>query len=144
MVGEFALADGRKAVPVFQLVAERYMDARYSPEAVAARCGVSADAIRRIAAELAETAFEQTIELDVEWTDWAGRKHDKIVGRPVAMHAMRGVSAHSNGFQTCRAIHLLQALLGAIDCPGGFRFKAPFPQADSAGAEARRQERVGQ
>ena len=141
VVGEFTLADGRKAVPVFQLVAERYMDERYSPDAVAATCGVSADAIRRIAAELAEIAFEQTIELDVEWTDWAGRKHDKIVGRPVAIHAMRGVSAHTNGFHTCRAIHLLQALLGAIDCPGGFRFKAPFPQADSAGAKARRQER---
>jgi anaerobic selenocysteine-containing dehydrogenase len=128
-VGEFELADGRKAVPVFQLLAERYMDERYSPEAVAPTCGVSADQIRRIAAELAETAFEQAIELDVEWTDWAGRKHDKIIGRPVAMHAMRGVSAHSNGFHTCRAIHLLQALLGSIDCPGGFRFKAPFPQA---------------
>ena len=35
------------------------------------------------------------------------------VGRPVAMHAMRGISAHSNGFQTCRAMHLLQMLLGA-------------------------------
>jgi anaerobic selenocysteine-containing dehydrogenase len=129
VVGEFALADGRRAVPVFQLVAARYMDERYSPDAVAARCDVSADQIRRIAAELAEAAFERSIELDVEWVDWAGRKHDKIIGRPVAMHAMRGVSAHSNGFHTCRAIHLLQALLGAIDCPGGFRFKAPFPQA---------------
>ena len=36
VVGDFVLADGRKAVPVFQLLAERYMDARYSPEAVAA------------------------------------------------------------------------------------------------------------
>jgi anaerobic selenocysteine-containing dehydrogenase len=129
VVGEFALADGRQAVPVFQLMAARYMDARHSPEAVEAICGVSADQIRRIAAELAEVAFEQTIALDVEWIDWAGRKHDRIIGRPVAMHAMRGVSAHSNGFHTCRAIHLLQALLGAIDCPGGFRFKSPFPQA---------------
>ena len=38
-----------------------------------------------------------------------------MIGRPVSFHAMRGVSAHSNGFQTCRAIHLLQLLLGAID-----------------------------
>ena len=44
------------------------------------------------------------------------------------MHAMRGISAHANGFQTCRMLHLLQILLGSIDCPGGFRYKAPFPR----------------
>jgi anaerobic selenocysteine-containing dehydrogenase len=44
------------------------------------------------------------------------------------MHAMRGISAHSNGFQTCRAIHLLQALLGTIDCPGGHLAKPPYPK----------------
>jgi anaerobic selenocysteine-containing dehydrogenase len=44
------------------------------------------------------------------------------------MHAMRGISAHSNGFHTCRILHVLQILLGAIDCPGGFRYKAPYPK----------------
>ena len=44
------------------------------------------------------------------------------------MHAMRGIAAHSNGFQTCRALHLLQILLGTIDCPGGHRAKAPYPK----------------
>jgi anaerobic selenocysteine-containing dehydrogenase len=44
------------------------------------------------------------------------------------MHAMRGISAHANGFQTCRAIHLLQALLGAIDTPGSHRFETPYPK----------------
>ena len=58
----------------------------------------------------------------------AGRRHEKTIGRPVSMHAMRGISAHSNGFQTCRMLHLLQILLGSIDCPGGFRYKAPFPR----------------
>ncbi len=86
------------------------------------------DTIRRIARELAYAAFEQTVTLDQPWTDWTGRRHDKTVGRPVSMHAMRGISAHSNGFQTCRALHLLQILLGSIDCPGGFRYKAPFPR----------------
>jgi len=128
IVGAFTLADGRKARPSFELLAERYMDARYSPDAVAETTGVPADQIRRLAAELARVAFEETIELDVQWTDWAGRTHDKMIGRPVAMHAMRGVSAHSNGFHTCRAIHVLQVLLGSIECPGGFRFKAPFPK----------------
>ena len=51
-----------------------------------------------------------------------------MIGRPVSMHAMRGISAHSNGFHTCRAIHLLQMLLGSIDCPGGWRYKPPFPR----------------
>ena len=44
------------------------------------------------------------------------------------MHAMRGISAHSNGFHTCRALHVLQMLLGAIDTPGAFRYEAPFPR----------------
>jgi anaerobic selenocysteine-containing dehydrogenase len=129
VVGTFTLPDGRKAVPSFQLLAERYLDEEYSPDAVAERCGVTGEVIRRLAAELAHVAFQETIELDVEWTDWAGRKHDKMIGRPVAMHAMRGISAHSNGFHTCRALHLLQILIGSIDVPGGFRYKPPFPKS---------------
>jgi anaerobic selenocysteine-containing dehydrogenase len=121
-------ANGRRCRPVFHLLAERYLDKAYAAEAVAARCGVPAETIRRIAAELAHVAFEQAIELPVPWTDWAGRRHETMRGRPVAMHAMRGISAHSNGFHTCRAIHLLQLLLGSVDVPGGFRFKPPFPK----------------
>ncbi len=128
LVGEFALPDGRRVQPVFHLMAARYLGAEYAPEAVAERCGVSADRIRRIAAELAEVAFEQAIVLDQPWTDTLGRRHEKLIGRPVAFHAMRGISAHSNGFHTCRALHLLQMLLGAIDTPGSWRYKSPFPR----------------
>jgi anaerobic selenocysteine-containing dehydrogenase len=95
---------------------------------VAAETGVPAGTTRRIAAELAHAAFEQQITLDIPWVDWAGRRHEKTVGRPVAFHAMRGISAHANGFHTCRLIHVLQLLLGAIDCPGGFRHKPPYPK----------------
>lgn len=116
------------AVPAFQLMADRYLKECYEPEQAAKATGIPAETIRRIAAEIAHTAFEQEIELDVSWTDWAGRRHDKMIGRPVAMHAMRGISAHANGFHSCRAIHLLQMLLGSIDCPGGFRYKPPFPR----------------
>ncbi|WP_373696444.1 molybdopterin oxidoreductase family protein [Hyphobacterium lacteum] len=126
--GERTLPDGRKAVPSFELLARRYLSDAYSPDAVAEQTGVSADAIRRIAAELAEAAFESEVVLDVPWTDAWGRKHDKMIGRPVSFHAMRGISAHSNGFHTCRAIHILQALLGSVDTPGGWRNKAPFPR----------------
>ena len=127
-VGDVTLPDGRLARPVFHLLAERYLDGRYAPEAVADRCGVPAATIRRLAKELADTAFDQAIELDQPWTDTQGRRHETMIGRPVAMHAMRGISAHSNGFHTCRAIHVLQMLLGAVDTPGSWRYKSPFPR----------------
>jgi len=129
LVGAVILPDGRSARAVFELMAARYLDDQYAPDQVAAKIGIPADTIRRIAAELAEAAFDHAIEVPVAWTDWAGRRHDKFIGRPVSMHAMRGISAHANGFQTCRAIHLLQMLLGSIDCPGGFRYKPPFPKS---------------
>ena len=128
LVGEAILPDGRRAVPVFQLVAERYLDPGYAPEAVAETCGIPAATIRRLAAEMAHSAFEEEIELAVPWTDSAGRRHETMRGRPVSLHAMRGISAHSNGFQTCRALHLMQMLLGTIDVPGGWRYKSPHPK----------------
>ncbi len=129
LVGQVTLPDGRRAVPSFQRLAEQYLDERYAPENVATTTGVPADIIRGVAADLARVAFEEPIELPIEWVDCFGRKHDKVVGRPVSMHAMRGISAHSNGFHTCRAIHILQLLLGTIDVPGGMRYKPPYPKA---------------
>ncbi|HVF34988.1 MAG TPA: molybdopterin-dependent oxidoreductase, partial [Candidatus Saccharimonadia bacterium] len=128
VVGEFALPDGARARPVFDLVARRYLAPEYSPDAVAERCGVDAGTIRRVARELAHVAFDQAIRLPIPWTDTHGRAHADMPGRPVAMHAMRGISAHSNGFQTCRALHLLQLVLGAIETPGSFRFQPPYPK----------------
>ncbi|MGR3501883.1 molybdopterin oxidoreductase family protein [Pseudaestuariivita sp.] len=117
---------------VFVKMVERYLDPAYAPEAVAERCGVKADKIRRIAYELARVAFEEAFELDQPWTDFRGDHHPTMKGRPVSMHAMRGISAHSNGFQTCRALHVLQILLGTVEAPGGFRFKPPYPKPVSA------------
>ncbi len=126
--GRFTLADGRQVVPVFEHLARAYLDDKYSPDAVADETGVDPDTIRRIAGELANVAFNETIEIETPWTDWRGERHDRFIGRPVSFHAMRGISAHSNGFQTCRALHVLQILLGSIECPGGFRFKPPYPK----------------
>jgi sulfite dehydrogenase (quinone) subunit SoeA len=126
--GRFTLADGRNATPVLELLARRYTSPDYAPDAVAETCGIPASTIRRIAAELAAAAFDEPVVIDQPWTDVHGVRHEQMIGRPVAMHAMRGISAHSNGFHTCRAIHLLQMLLGTIDTPGGFRFKSPFPK----------------
>jgi len=128
VVGNYVLADGRKARPVFQLIVDRYLDPQYSPDAVSERCGIPANTIRRIARELAEAAFDSKLSLPIAWTDSWGREHASMDGRPVAMHAMRGISAHSNGFHTCRALHLLQLLLGAVDAPGSFRYQPPFPK----------------
>ncbi len=124
--------DGITHVPVFHLIAERYLSDDYAPETVADTCGIPADRIRAIAAELARVAFEEEITIDREWTDFRGVKHDRMIGRPVSFHAMRGISAHANGFQTCRALHLLQILLGSVETPGGFRFKPPYPKPATA------------
>lgn len=117
---------------VFQLMAERYLSDEFAPEAVAERCGLTPVRIRNLAAEFARVAFEEEIVLDRPWTDWKGEKHDKMIGRPISFHAMRGISAHSNGFQTARALHVLQILLGSVEVPGGFRFKPPYPKPPEA------------
>src|SRR6202012_3122556 len=128
LVGTYALPDGRIARPAFALLADRYLAPEYAPEAVVERCGIAPEIIRRIAGEIAEIAFNQPIMLNQPWTDTAGRRHESMLGRPVAIHAMRGISAHSNGFHTCRAIHVLQMLIGAIDTPGSWPYKPPYPK----------------
>jgi len=117
---------------VLHHTAARYLAPDHAPEAVAERCGIPAERIRAIATELARVAFEEEITLDRPWTDFRGERHEKMIGRPVAFHAMRGISAHSNGFQTCRALHVLQILLGSVETPGGFRFKPPYPKPPEA------------
>ena len=59
MVGEAALPDGRKAVPVFQLIAERYLDphTRRRPSRRSAACRRTT--IRSLAAEIGRVAFER-------------------------------------------------------------------------------------
>ncbi|MEN9434369.1 MAG: hypothetical protein RLZZ422_1958 [Pseudomonadota bacterium] len=121
---------GKPVKSVMMLIAEEYLDEQYSPAKASEICGVPAEQIERLALEMAHVAFKESIEIEVPegWTDWAGRKHYKFIGRPVSMHAMRGISAHSNGFQTCRAIHFLQIMLGTVDVPGGHLAKPPYPK----------------
>ena len=130
--GEVNIKGGGVAIPAFMLMADSYLTDDFAPETVAPQVGISAARIRQLAAELAEAAFANEVVIDQPWTDWKGEKHDKMIGRPVSMHAMRGISAHSNGFQTCRALHMLQLLLGSVEAPGGFRFKPPYPKPPHA------------
>jgi anaerobic selenocysteine-containing dehydrogenase len=127
LLGNFTLEDGMRVAPAFQLLKDRVK--RYTPEWAAGVTGISADCIRRLANEMGVIARDQKIELQIPWTDSWGRDHETVTGNPVAFHAMRGLAAHSNGFQTTRALAILMSLLGTIDRPGGFRHKSPFPRA---------------
>ena len=133
--GEIPLDSGDSggvAVPAFMLMAEAWLNEQYAPESTEAKTGIPASRVYALAAEIAEAAFKREIIINQPWTDWKGEQHAKMIGRPVSMHAMRGISAHSNGFQTCRALHILQILIGSIESPGGFRFKPPYPKPAEA------------
>ena len=130
LLGEYTMGpgphQGKKVVPAFELLRRQVSET--TPEWAAAITSISAERIRKLALEIADTAFGQEFELPIAWTDSWGEKHGSVTGRPVAFHAMRGLSAHSNGFQTTRGLAVLMSLLGTIDRPGGFRHKAPYPR----------------
>ncbi|MDP3864054.1 MAG: molybdopterin-dependent oxidoreductase, partial [Rhodoferax sp.] len=127
LLGYFKMPDGTPAVPAFQLLEERVK--LYTPEWAEGITGIPAATITRLAHEMGITARDQKIELPIAWTDSWGKRHQSVTGNPVAFHAMRGLAAHSNGFQTIRSLSILMSLLGTIDRPGGFRHKAPYPRA---------------
>jgi sulfite dehydrogenase (quinone) subunit SoeA len=124
--GRFTLPDGTRVATAFQLLRERVQQC--TPERASVITGIPADRIRKLAAEMGDAAFRQAFELPIAWTDAWGKRHETTQARPVAFHAMRGLAAHSNGFQTVRALAVLMSLLGTIDAPGGFRHKAPYPR----------------
>jgi anaerobic selenocysteine-containing dehydrogenase len=126
LMGEFTLEDGTPVKPGFQLLVDRVKD--YTPEWASELTGIPVETIRRLAHEMGITARDEKIELPIAWTDTWGKEHESIIGNPVSFHAMRGLAAHSNGFQTIRALSILMSILGTIDRPGGFRHKAPFPR----------------
>lgn len=125
--GRYTLADGTPVTPSFALLRERVADC--TPEWAADITGIPAATIRRLAAEMAQVSRDHKITLPIRWTDAWGKTHETVTGNPVAFHAMRGLAAHSNGFQSIRALAVLMSLLGTIDRPGGFRHKSPFPRA---------------
>ncbi len=125
--GQFKMPDGTPVRPAFDLLVERVESC--TPQWAAQITGIPAETIERLAHEIGVTARDQTIELPIAWTDFWGREHKSVKGNPVAFHAMRGLAAHSNGFQTIRSLAIMMSLLGTIDRPGGFRHRAPYPRA---------------
>ncbi len=126
LLGDFVLDDGTAVKPAFQMLVDRVKD--YTPEWAADLTGIPTQTIIELAHEMGVVARDGTIELPIAWTDAWGKDHEAITGNPVSFHAMRGLAAHSNGFQTIRALSILMSILGTIDRPGGFRHKAPFPR----------------
>jgi sulfite dehydrogenase (quinone) subunit SoeA len=130
LCGEFIMGpgphQGKKVAPAFELLRKQVQDT--TPEWASSITGIPADRIKKLATEIGQAAFEQAFEMPVQWTDAWGESHQTVTARPVAFHAMRGLAAHSNGFQTTRGLAVLMSLIGTIDRPGGFRHKAPYPR----------------
>ncbi|EIC23296.1 sulfite dehydrogenase subunit SoeA [Thiorhodovibrio frisius] len=126
LLGAYTMKDGTPVKTSFQLLKERVEP--HTVEWAAGITGIPAETIRRLAHEMGIMARDHKIELPISWTDAWDNEHASVTGNPVAFHAMRGLAAHSNGFQTIRALSILMTVLGTIDRPGGFRHKAPFPK----------------
>ena len=116
----------------------------WAPEAVSDRCGVPAATIRRIAAELADVAFEQEIELDIPWTDHLGR-YPREDGGPPGLDA-----CHARHLGPCQRLPDLPHAAPAADhprhhrCAGRLPLQAALSQAGAAGRQARGQAGAGE
>lgn len=106
--GEFTVG-GARVRPAFQVFKEHV--AQYKPELAAEICGIPAEAIRRVARELGESAQigSTTVVEDVT-----------LPYRPVGIMAYH-MSQQELGFQAIRAMVMVPMLLGAIDAVGGQR-----------------------
>jgi anaerobic selenocysteine-containing dehydrogenase len=107
LLGEYAV-DGVKVHPSFQLVKDHVK--QYTPEYAEKESTVPAATVRRIAKEWADAAMiGTTIEIDGE----------KLPLRPVAAIMFRGGQGHTNSAMSYCAMCLLNAIVGAMDVPGG-------------------------
>ncbi|MEA3442398.1 MAG: molybdopterin-dependent oxidoreductase [Chloroflexota bacterium] len=105
--------DGVKCQPAWQLLKEHVK--QYTPEKASEASTVPAQTIRRIATEFAQAAMVgSTIEVHGEAGDV-----EKLPYRPVSAIMFRGGQGHTNGAHTYCAVCLLNAIVGAMDVPGG-------------------------
>jgi anaerobic selenocysteine-containing dehydrogenase len=100
--------NGIKCQPSFQLVKEHVK--QYTAEFASEASTVPAATIRRIAKEYGEAAMiGSTIEI----------KGEKLPLRPVSAVMFRGGQGHTNSAHSYSALCLLNAIVGAMDVPGG-------------------------
>ncbi len=115
--GSFEL-EGRSCFPAFGLFKEHVKS--YKPEEVARITTVPADTLRRVAHEFGEAArIGSRIVID-------GMEFPL---RPVACIWRRGAGAHKHGGMAGLALEMINAVVGAIDVPGGLlgnRTMMPF------------------
>jgi anaerobic selenocysteine-containing dehydrogenase len=123
--GHYTLADGTRVAPSFQLLRDRVAD-NCTPEWAADHRHPRRPhpPAGRELGQPRSAGLRTAHPLDRR----LGQAAPTTQARPVAFHAMRGLAAHSNGFQTVRALAVLMSVLGTIDAPGGFRHKAPYPR----------------
>ena len=117
LFGEYEIEGTAGAIrcrPAFDIVAARCRE--YTPERVAAICGVDAEQVRHAAQLLWEA-------------------------RPVAYYAWSGVEQQTNATQIARAIAQLYALTGSFDAPGGNVLFGSIPSAGVGGEELAKRER---
>jgi anaerobic selenocysteine-containing dehydrogenase len=107
ILGEYEV-DGVKVKPAFQLVKDHMK--QYTPEAAEQESTVPAATIRRIAKEWVDAAMIGTT-IDIEG--------EKLPLRPVAAIMFRGGQGHTNSAMSYCAMCLLNAIVGAMDVPGG-------------------------
>ena len=136
IAGEISLPDGRRVLPVFHLLAERYLDGRYAPEVVAETCGIPATTIRRIAA--------RTRRRRVRPGDHVGPAVDRYI-RPTARDDARPAGGDARDARHLGAFQRLPHLpsdSSAADAAGRGRYagvlalQVAVSEADAAGAAA--------
>jgi phenylacetyl-CoA:acceptor oxidoreductase len=99
---------GAKSKPAFQALKEHVK--QYTPEWAASITDIPAKTIRRISREFVEKAkIGSTIEIDGVTFPY----------RPVATKLGRGVSGTMHSYPAVLANHILAALVGSIEVPGG-------------------------
>jgi phenylacetyl-CoA:acceptor oxidoreductase len=112
-IKDFALegnyvVQGTKCRPAFQALKEHV--AGYTPEWASSITDITSETIRRITKEFVDNArIGSTIDI----------QGVKLPYRPVATKLGRGVTGVMRSYQTVLANHILAALVGSIEVPGG-------------------------
>ncbi|MDP2726294.1 MAG: molybdopterin-dependent oxidoreductase, partial [Dehalococcoidia bacterium] len=120
-IKDFALegvykVDGVECRPAFQVLKDHVR--QYTPEWAARITDIPAATIRRIAHEYVDNArIGSSIEIEGVTLPY----------RPVCIKIGRGITGHMHGYQSVLASHILAALVGCLEVPGGHYGGNPIP-----------------